>query len=280
MERSDEPESVQRSARMRRSREQGAPAGGTTTASRLRTSEELIRQLAARLETAREDERRVLARELHDELGQTLTAIKLELARIITLFKQDRIYPGGIDRLQALVGLAEIGMATVKRLTTDLRLAALDHVELSAAVRWEAIAFHARTGLQCHVTVHKGRTSLTHEQQTGVFRIFQEALTNVARHARATAVRINLVQRRGMFELRVHDDGRGITKAQMHAPGALGLLGMQERASLIGGTFEIARHRTKGTIVTVKVPLAARATSRNLSSRGRARSSGPRLTRR
>jgi signal transduction histidine kinase len=133
MERSDEPESVQRSARMRRSREQGAPDGGTTAASRLRTSEELIRQLATRLETAREDERRVLARELHDELGQTLTAIKLELARIITLFKQDRIYPGGIDRLQALVGLAEIGMTTVRRLTTDLRLAALDHVELSAS---------------------------------------------------------------------------------------------------------------------------------------------------
>jgi signal transduction histidine kinase len=246
---------------------------------RLRTSEEQIRQLAARLETAREDERRVLAREVHDELGQTLTAIKLELARTITLFKQDRIYPGGIDRLQALVGLAEIGMATVKRITTDLRLAALDHVELSAAVRWEAIAFHARTGLRCHVTAHKGRTSMTHEQQTVVFRIFQEALTNVARHAQATAVQISLVQRTRTFELRVRDDGRGITEAQVHAPGALGLLGMQERASLIGGRVEIARHRAKGTIVTVKVPLAARATPRNESSRRR-RSSAPRLVRR
>jgi signal transduction histidine kinase len=271
MQRSNEPGSAQRSVRTRRSRKKSA---------RLRDSEEQIRQLSARLETAREDERRVLARELHDELGQTLTAIKLELARIITLFKQDRIYPGGIDRLQALVGLAEIGMATVKRITTDLRLAALDHVDLSAAVRWEAIAFHARTGLRCQVTTHKSERSLTHEQQTGVFRIFQEALTNVARHAQATAVRISLTQRAGMFELRVQDDGRGITEAQVHAPGALGLLGMRERASLVGGTFAIARHRAKGTIVTVKVPLAAPPAARNASRRRPARSSGPRLTRR
>jgi signal transduction histidine kinase len=243
---------------VRRSREKGASAGGTVTAPRLRDSQEQIRQLAARLETAREDERRVLARELHDELGQTLTAIKLELARTITLFKQDCFYPGGIDRLQALVGLAEIGMTTVKRITTDLRLAALDHVELSAAVRWEAIAFHARTGLRCEVTAYNGKTLLTHQQQTGVFRIFQEALTNVARHAQATAVRISLVQRAGTFELRVQDDGRGITEAQVHAPGALGLLGMRERASLIAGTFGIARHRPNGTIVTVKVPIPAR----------------------
>src|SRR5262245_10505191 len=130
----------------------------TNSERRLRSSERQLRRLAARLQAVREEERRRLARELHDELGQTLTAIKLELARTITLFKQHGIYPAGVDRLQSLVGLAEIGLSTVKRVTTDLHPGTLDHLGLAEALRWEAKAFRARSGIQCHVTADRDKT--------------------------------------------------------------------------------------------------------------------------
>src|SRR5438045_2389787 len=114
-------------------------------------SQDQLRRLAARVEAAREDERRSLARELHDELGQTLTAIKLELARATSLLSQERVSTGVVDRLQSLVGLSEIGIAMVKRITTSLRPPTLDHLGLAEAVRWEATAFRARTGLRCRV---------------------------------------------------------------------------------------------------------------------------------
>jgi signal transduction histidine kinase len=224
---------------------------------RLHETEAQLRQLAARLQMAREEERKVLARELHDELGQTLTAIKLELARLIPLFKEQRL-SDGIDRLQSLVGLAEIGIESVKRITTDLRPATLDHLGLPSAVRWEAITFRARTGLRCRVTSAPEKTSLTADQEIGVFRILQEALTNVVRHARASAVDVHLAEARGRFELRVRDNGRGVTEAEARSPKAIGLLGMRERAALIGGAFEISGRRGRGTIVTVQIPLRPR----------------------
>ena len=229
----------------------------TSSDRRLHESEAQLRRLAARLQMAREEERKVLARELHDELGQTLTAIKLELARLIPLFKEERLSVG-VDRLQSLVGLAEIGIASVKRITTDLRPATLDHLGLPAAVRWEAITFRARTGLRCRVATGPEKTSLSAEQEIGVFRILQEALTNVVRHARASAVDVRLTETRGLFELRVRDNGRGITQAEARAPSAIGLLGMRERAALIGGALEIGGRRGRGTNVTVRIPLSSR----------------------
>jgi signal transduction histidine kinase len=228
----------------------------------LRQSEAQMRQLAARLQTAREEERKWLARELHDELGQTLTAIKLELARAIALFKQERLRSVAVDRLQALVGLTEIGIETVKRITMDLRPATLAHLGLPAAIRWEAAAFRARTGLRCRVSADKETTPLSAEQETGLFRITQEALTNVARHARASAVHIRLEQRRARYELSVRDNGRGITDGESRASSAIGLLGMRERAHLIGGTFTIAGSRGKGTRLSVQVPLPVRTPRR------------------
>jgi len=236
-------------------------------AHQLRESEEQMRQLAARLQTIREEERKHLARELHDKLGRTLTSIKLELIRTITLLKRDRISPACVDRLQSLAGLTEIGLATVKRITTERRPAALDHLGLPAAVRREAIAFQARTGVRCHVTANSRETSLSEEQEIALFRILQEALTNVVRHAGASAVHVRLVERERAFELHVKDNGCGITDAQSLAPGALGLLGMRERSSLIGGTFAIAGRQGKGTVVMVQVPLRGTRAARLIHSR-------------
>ncbi len=223
---------------------------------RLRESEEQMRQLAGRLQTAREEERAHVARELHDELGQTLTALKLEIGRTNAALKVHRLAPVVVDRMQSLMGLSEIGLATVKRIATDLRPPALDHLGLAEAIEWEALAFKARSGLRCHVRANKGTTRLTREQQTAVFRIFQEALTNVARHAGASAITVTLTER-DHFDLRIKDNGKGITDTQAADPRAIGLIGMRERVALIGGTFHIAGHRGKGTTISVHVPLAA-----------------------
>ena len=226
---------------------------------RLREPEEQMRRLAARIQSAREEERATLARELHDELGQTLTAIKLDLARAIAAMRTDQVTTTAINRLQSLVGLVEIGIQMVKRITTNLRPAALDHLGLPEAIRWEAMTFRSRTGLRCHVRAEKEATALDTEQQTVLFRIFQEALTNVVRHAQASAVHVTLAERRGEFELRIRDNGRGVTDAQVSDPRAIGLLGMRERAALVGGSFHIAGRRGKGTAILVRVPLEDRA---------------------
>ncbi len=221
----------------------------------LRRSREQMRRLAARVESAREDERTALARELHDELGQGLTAIKMELMRANAVFQKERVQPRTVDRLQSLVGLTEIAISTVKRISTDLRPPALDHLGLADAIRWESVTFRARTGLRCRVKGNGEGRSLSDNQRTVIFRIFQEALTNVVRHARASAVQVALTEEKGTFALQVRDNGRGITAAQAADPKSIGLLGMRERAELIGGSFEITGRRGKGTVVTVRLPV-------------------------
>jgi two-component system, NarL family, sensor histidine kinase UhpB len=228
----------------------------------LRPSQEQMRRLAASLQTAREEERADLARELHDDLGQTLTALKLELGRTATALKDVRLDPPVMDRLQSLVGLVEIGVAMVKRLATKLRPPALDHLGLAEAIRWEAATFRSRSGLRCHVAAGKDRTSLTAKQQTALFRIFQEALTNVVRHAQASAVRVRLTEGRGAFELRVSDNGRGITREEIADAGSIGLLGMRDPARQPGAMLRIAGVSGRGTVVTVTVPLPLRAAAR------------------
>jgi PAS domain S-box-containing protein len=222
---------------------------------RLRESEEQLRQLAARLQGGREDERAQVARELHDELGQTLTALKLEIGRMIAALTDERLTPTVVDRLQSLMGLSDIGLATVKRIATNLRPPTLDHLGLAEAIHWEALTFKARTGIRCHVRVHRQHSALTAAQQTALFRIFQEALTNIVRHAQASAVTVSLVERGRRFELRISDNGRGITELQAADPRALGLLGMRERAALVGGDFRITGRAGKGTLATVTVPV-------------------------
>jgi two-component system sensor histidine kinase UhpB len=177
-----------------------------------------------------------------------------------------------VDRLQSLVGLVEIGISTVKRISTNLRPPTLDHLGLAEAIRWEAMTFRARTGLRCHVRAKENVGALGAEQQTVLFRIFQEALTNVVRHAKASAVTVTLAERQRVVELRIQDNGRGITDAERAHPAAIGLLGMRERASLIGGTFDIIGRQGKGTTVTVQVPVAAppkRSTPRRAAARAR-----------
>jgi hypothetical protein len=225
----------------------------------LRASQDQLRRLAASIQTAREEERAALARELHDELGQTLTALKLELARTADVLKKSSLNTETMNRLQSLVGLVDIGVTMVKRIATNLRPPTLDHLGLAEAIRWEAATFHARSRVRCQVAAETEGMSLSLAQQIALFRIFQEALTNVVRHAHASAVRVRLSEGQGVFELRVSDNGRGITGIEAADTHSIGILGMRERAAQAGATLGIAGRRGRGTVVTVRVPVAARA---------------------
>ena len=234
----------------------------------LRASEAQLRDLTGRLQTAREQERADLARELHDELGQTLTSLKLELARTTTGLARHAVDPQIIDRLQSLVGLIDLSTETVRRISTALRPPALDHLGLPAAIELEAAAVQRRTGIRCRVAQVPGPILLDAERSTTVFRIFQEALTNVVRHAHASAVGVRLQQTVKSFRLRVQDNGRGISRLELSNPKSIGLLGMRERAQKFGGQIEIVGQRGKGTTLTVMIPLPTQAKARRRHVRG------------
>jgi two-component system sensor histidine kinase UhpB len=221
---------------------------------RLRESEGQLRRLAARLNSAREAERADVARELHDELGQTLTGLKLEMTRTVRDLMRRGLEPQMIDRMQSMVGSIEVATETVRRLASTLRPPALDHLGLGAAIELEAAAIARRTGVRCRIAGSVGEETLTSEQTTAVFRIVQEALTNVVRHANASAVKISMRQTTRSTSLTIADNGRGINPQALADPVSIGLLGMRERAQLIGAKLSISGRPGKGTAVVVTVP--------------------------
>jgi len=218
---------------------------------RLRESECQLRRLAARVESARETERASVSRELHDELGQTLTALKLEIARIVPDLMKQGIDRDSIDRLQSMIGGIDAAQETVRRVATALRPPALDHLGLAAAIELEGAALARRTGIRCRVTGNRQVSELDPAQTTAVFRVVQEALTNVVRHASASAIVIDINGTSRSTTVKVRDNGRGMSAEQIADPTAVGLLGMRERAELIGATLHIGSKPGKGTIVSV-----------------------------
>ena len=227
--------------------------------SRLHASEARLQDLAARLHAAREDERASVARELHDEIGQNLTGLKLDLTRAFDGFREAGMPLQLVDRVQSLMGAVEIAIQSVRRIATELRPAALDHFGLAAAIELEAATVQRRTGLRCRVLPERQPNRLDPRQTTAVFRIVQEALTNIVRHAGACAVRIRMRQTVHAFTLDVIDNGRGISDQQLADPGSIGILGMRERARRLGGTLKITRNGSRGTTVAVEMPTDAPA---------------------
>ena len=217
----------------------------------LRRSFEQLRALAAHLQSVREEERTRVAREIHDELGQALTAIKLDLTALLRDLPTDQEPP--VRHCQSILKLLDGAIQSVRRIATDLRPGVLDDLGLVAAVEWAAEEFQARTGIQCHVSLPDVDIAMDPERATALFRIFQETLTNVARHANATQVIVRLVQNSDL-SLEVRDDGKGIAEKQLSAGQSLGILGMRERALLLGGELTISGGPGKGTIVKVRIP--------------------------
>jgi len=214
--------------------------------------------LALRLEHAREEERARVARELHDELGQVLTSLKLEFMWLVDQLRNAEPKPGIqlVNKLQSLIGLIEVSIQSVRQISSDLRTAVLDHLGLKEAMQWEATKFEARTGIRCRLAWAVKSEPADRTRQLAMFRILQEALTNVVRHAHAGAVRIGVRERGRIVTLTIRDNGRGITKAERSSVESIGLLGMGERARLLGGRVTITGAPGRGTTVTVTVPIA------------------------
>jgi PAS domain S-box-containing protein len=220
-------------------------------------AEEALRALSAKLRSAREEEGTRIAREIHDELGGALTGLKWDLERINTLLKATTNFSDVHTRIDSMTTTIEATINTVRRIASELRPGVLDDLGLVAAIEWQVQQFQERTGLKCHWTSTANEVELDREKATAVFRIFQEILTNVLRHAQATNLYVKLSRTKHHFELEVKDDGRGITKSQRMNSRSLGLLGMKERALLVGGEVRISGKEGQGTTVLVRVPLGA-----------------------
>jgi signal transduction histidine kinase len=218
----------------------------------LDASHEQLRRLAARLQSIREEERTRIAREVHDELGQMLTGLKFELSRL----KSGISAAGLLKQLDSALGLIDATIGTVQRIAGDLRPSVLDDIGLRPAIEWQACDFKRRTEIECELDLGPEGAALDRKCSTAVFRIFQEVLTNVARHADATRVDVTLVENDSDIVLEVHDDGKGIAGAEIEDPSSLGLLGMRERAHDLGGDVRIRRAESGGTVVTMRIPLA------------------------
>jgi PAS domain S-box-containing protein len=214
---------------------------------------EQLRALTARLQQVREEERTIVARDLHDQIGQILTAIKMDLAWVARRLPQ----PDGEvhDRVKSTIELINDGVRAVRKICSGLRPGVLDDLGLAAAIEWQANEFASRTGISCHVSVPPADLQVDGERATAIFRIFQESFTNVIRHAEAQSVWVSLCQQDGDLVLTVEDDGRGFRLADV--PDSLGLLGMKERAQACGGDAQVSSQPGKGTIVTVCIPLIA-----------------------
>ena len=217
----------------------------------VRVASEQLRKLAARLVSIREEERTRIAREVHDELGQSLTAVKMDLAwlagRLPRRSAQIR------ERIRATRQLASRTIQSIRRISTELRPGVLD-LGLAAAVEWQVQEFQARTGIQCQVRLLTQEV-VAPDISTALFRILQETLTNVARHAKATRVEVVKQKEGDGVVLRIHDNGRGFDPEDPSISKSLGLLGMRERAAILGGRVNISSAPGKGTTVTAWIPL-------------------------
>jgi PAS domain S-box-containing protein len=221
----------------------------------LEHSREVLRQLASRRETAREEERGRIAREIHDELGGALTGLKMDLARLRRQAAEQGAQPELLERFAELAGAIDATVATVRRIATELRPPLLDDLGLPAALAWQLDEFKARSGIAGRLRTEVEEVSLAPTAAAALFRVFQEALTNVARHAQATRVTVRLAVQDGQLQLEVRDNGRGISAEEMAAGRGLGLVGMRERIHMLAGTLDIQGKPGKGTSVLVRVPL-------------------------
>ncbi|TAK08714.1 MAG: PAS domain S-box protein [Candidatus Manganitrophaceae bacterium] len=219
----------------------------------LRHSQEQLRSLSSRLHSMVEEERTRISREIHDELGQLLTILKMELSWLKKrLPKKEELLR---DRTKSMAKLVDTTVQTLRKISTELRPGVLDDLGLTAAIEWQVQEFQARTKLCCSLTVRPEEITLDPERSTTVFRIFQETLTNIVRHANADEVAIRLEKTEESLTLEVRDNGKGITQNQITNSKSLGLLGIRERALLWGGTVHISGLPGKGTTVTVQIPL-------------------------
>jgi signal transduction histidine kinase len=250
------------------------------TEEQLRESHAQLRALSVHLQYVREQERMRIAREVHDELGQSLTGLKLQLTWMAGRLPKD--LKSLHKKIHAMADSIDGTIHSIRRIATELRPGLLDTAGLPAALEWQAIEFQKQTGIECCVGVAMRGSTLNQDLNTAFFRIFQETLTNIIRHANATKVEVRLFEAAQHFILEVKDNGRGISESEIQNTKSIGLVGMRERAALLGGEVRWRGHPGKGTTVSVRIPRRAggsaqkRMNSHEDTSDGRSRRRAPR----
>lgn len=219
----------------------------------LQRSKEQLRKLAAAAHLIREQEKSRIARELHDELGQALTALKIDVGWLESKVpEKDEAIRG---KLRSMTNVLDQTVASTRRISADLRPLMLDDLGLLPAAEWLAQNFSERTGIPCEFACNVPELNLESESATAVFRMLQESLTNVARHAGATQVEINIMREPSGLTLTIRDNGLGFAPQQDRKANSFGLLGMEERAYLLGGAIDIASEPGAGTEIEITIPM-------------------------
>jgi signal transduction histidine kinase len=219
----------------------------------LKRSQELFRNLSTHLQAVREEERTRIARRIHDELGQAMTALKIDLSWLNkNLAGQQRIIR---EKLKSMVTIIDETIEAVHDVSQDLRPGILDDFGLPAAIEWLAEEFQKRTGIECKIVLPPEELVLSKEISTHLFRIVQESLTNVIRHAEATEVQIELDRKDGVLLMEVRDNGHGIPESAVSHPKSFGLIGIRERVHSLGGEVNISGIQDSGTRITAKLKI-------------------------
>ena len=219
----------------------------------LERSREQLRDLASYLQDVREQERTRIAREIHDDFGQSLTILKMDLSWLKKHMIQDQ--PQVQNKIDAMFKVIDTSLQTLHVVSSELRPVILDDFGLESAIEWQAEEFQKRTGVRCRVYSSVSNLDLTKDQSTAIFRIFQETLTNIMRHAGATKVDVRLEINKDTLTLEVADNGRGITETEIGNSQSFGLLGIRERLYPLNGQVDFIGHPNKGTRVIVRVPI-------------------------
>ncbi len=218
----------------------------------LKRSREQLRDLAAHLQAAREQERAIIAREIHDDLGQTLSALKIDLTSLEKGLPKDE--EALIDKTKSIAKFIDTIVQSVRRIYSGLRPFVLDDLGVIPAMEWMAKGFQDRTDIKCELFISPEDIVVDKDLATTIFRIFQEALSNIGSHANATRVKVSLEENETDLILMVSDNGKGIAEKQISDAKSFGLMGMRERALAVGGEVNIRGSENKGTTVKVKIP--------------------------
>ena len=216
----------------------------------LKASQRELRELSARVLEAREDEKARIARELHDELGQLLTALKMDLGAL-----REQLPPGLQPRAAEMSALLDRTVTSTRRISADLRPLMLDDLGLADAAAWLVDDFAKHSGIACRIELPEDFPPVSKPLGTAVYRAIQESLTNIARHSGAKSAWVALAIANGALQVEVEDDGRGIAPDDMAKAKSLGLRGMRERVAFLGGSLEVARAPRGGTRIKLSVPL-------------------------
>jgi len=220
---------------------------------KLRRTSKLLRELATHLQSVREEERTMIAQEIHDELGQVLTALKIQISLLANKLNDDQ--KPLKTKIYSLSDMIDASVESVQKISAKLRPGILDELGLIAAIEWQTEEFEKMTSVKCSLVIPKEELILEKNKSTAIFRIFQESLTNIARHSQATQIQISLLHYQSNISLEIQDNGRGITQDQIKDFKSLGIHGMEERAMVFGGQVYIEGIAGKGTKVKVEIPV-------------------------